>query len=68
MTNDELITKHEIPKSNTRGVIWTSLFGFPSSLVIFPHAPRIRETSGRLRMRFKMSSREAFLICETLIA
>jgi hypothetical protein len=68
MTNDELITNHEIPKSNTRGVIWASLFGFPSFFVISLHAPRIRETSGRLRMRFKTSSREAFLIRETLIA
>src|SRR5438034_326125 len=38
--------------------------GLPFSI----YAPRMRETSGRLRIRLRISSREASLICKTPIA
>src|SRR5947208_1951957 len=65
MTDDDRMTGHEalkqFPQSHLGFVIWTSF-------VIFRQVPRMRDTSGRVRIRLTLCSRVTVSMCEPLIA
>src|SRR5206468_8832454 len=63
MTNDENVGSHVVVLR-----VWLLIRHSSFELSHCFHAPRILETSGRLSIRSRISSRVAFLILSTVIA